>query len=126
MQERIALLKTEVESRGSSWLEFSTLEELATNKEEQGEMELVNGTSGEERSSAWTDGTFQTGRIVNGEVQMDGAQSNSAANGTANGPRTSGAAANGTGGRMDDEALRRAMEDRMRELANDDEEGMHL
>ncbi|CAG8982740.1 hypothetical protein HYALB_00001021 [Hymenoscyphus albidus] len=126
MQERIQLLKAEVEGRGSSWLEFSTVEELAAEGNKEGEERLVNGT-GEEHGereggeggerNPWTDGTFQTGRIVNGEVQVDGNQSS---NGTTNGTGT------GTGGRLDDEALRRAMEERMRALATDDEEGMHL
>ncbi|KAH8778170.1 hypothetical protein BGZ57DRAFT_223094 [Hyaloscypha finlandica] len=123
MQERIALLKAEVEGRGSSWLEFQSAEEL-----QEGDEALVNGTGesdgdvdmeGQERSEAWRDGTFQTGRIVNGEVRMDG---ESAIDGATNGT------ANNSGGRLDDEALRRAMEERIRALANhgDEEEGMHL
>jgi len=122
MQERIALLKAEVEGRGSSWLEFQSAEEL-----QDGEERLINGTGesdgdveteGQERSDAWTDGTFQTGRMVNGEVRMDG---DSEVNGATN------RAARDTGGRLDDEALRRAIEERMRALAEgDDEEGMHL
>jgi len=120
MQERIRLLKAEVEGRGSSWLEFQSAEEL-----KDGEERLVNGTGGsdgdvemegQERSDAWTDGTFQTGRIVNGEVRMDGT---SGVNGATNG------ASNNTSRRLDDEALRRAMEERMAEEV-DDEEGMHL
>jgi hypothetical protein len=113
MQERIALLKAEVEERGSSWLEFQSADEL---KNGEGES-LVNGAEEgntaaagrEERNSAWTDGTFQTGRIVNGEIRMNGAP-----NGNSN------------GGSLDDEALRRAMEEQMRALAEDDDEGMHL
>ncbi|KAE9376834.1 hypothetical protein N431DRAFT_436072 [Stipitochalara longipes BDJ] len=121
MQERIALLKTEVEARGSSWLEFQSAEEL-----QEGDEPLVNGTresdgdvnmEGHERSDAWRDGTFQTGRIVNGEVTMDGATHGSAANG----------GANNAGGRLDDEALRRAMEERLRTLSDEGNEGgMHL
>jgi hypothetical protein len=134
MQERIALLRAEVEGRGSSWLEFVSAEELAESGEKtEGGRELVNGTGqeGEDtevegRSSAWSDGTFQTGRIVNGEVVMDG-QSNNVLNGTATGDSTRGGmATNGTGGTMNDDALRRAMEERMREMAQDDEDGMHL
>jgi len=135
--ERIELLKREVESRGASWTEFQSKEELELEGAEAGagagDVEaVINGTAGEEqretaaagageRSSAWTDGTFTTGRIVNGEVRMDGA-SQTQVNGTVNG--TSGSA----GGRLDDEALRRAMEERMRALAEegDDDEGMHL
>jgi hypothetical protein len=123
MQERIALLKAEVEGRGSSWLEFQSTEEL-----QEGDEPLVNGTGesggdmamdGQERSEAWRDGTFQTGRIVNGEVRMDG---ESGVNGATSGT------ANNTGGRLDDATLSRAMEERMRALANegDEEEGMHL
>jgi hypothetical protein len=122
MQERIDLLKAEVESRGSSWLEFQSAEEV----ESKGEEALVNGTgeadghgdgeATEAMSSAWTDGTFQTGRIVNGEVRMDEA------------PRTNGTTNQApTGGRFDDDALRRAIEERMRALAEEgDDEGMHL
>lgn len=126
MQERIQLLKAEVEGRGSSWLEFSTVEELVGSLGKEGEERLVNGTEGQngegegqERtgSNPWTDGTFQTGRIVNGEMRVD---ENSTSNGPTNGTST-------TGGRLDDEALRLAMEERMRALAtDDDDEGVHL
>lgn len=110
MQERISLLKAEVESRGSSWLEFQSAEEV---KGEEGEGRLVNGEAhvGDEsgdRSSAWTDGTFQTGRIVNGDVRMNGVPNSHPGGGT-----------------LDDEALRRALEERMGP-AGDDDEGMHL
>jgi hypothetical protein len=121
MEERISLLKKEVEERGCSWTEFQ-----GTEVRELGE-ELENGTEPGEvdapmRSNAWTDGTLQAGRIVNGEIQMDAVAST---------PPTNSVVVNGTnsaGGRLDDEALRRAMEDRMRELAtgDDDDEGMHL
>jgi len=133
MTERISLLRAEVEGRGSSWLEFRSQEEvveaLASESGSGGAEEgLVNGTAegAEERSSAWTDGTFQTGRIVNGEVRMDGnsgsgGATSTSANGAAN--RTT----NSAGGTLDDEALRRAMEERMRAMAEDnDEDGMHL
>lgn len=124
-QERIALLKAEVENRGSSWLEFQSPEELKERLGEESREKLINGTGeaeaegAESRSSAWTDGTFQTGRIVNGEVRMDG---DAQTNGTTNGTSTA------SGGRLDDDALRRGMEERMRDLAaeDDDEGGMHL
>lgn len=130
MEERIQLLRAEVEGRGSSWLEFQSAEEVG--KDEGGET-LVNGThvhaeaedpeleghQDTERSQAWSDGTFQTGRIVNGEVRLDGG---AATNGTSTNNT------NGTGGRLNDEALRRAMEERMRALTEegDADEGMHL
>ncbi|TVY27352.1 hypothetical protein LHYA1_G003003, partial [Lachnellula hyalina] len=138
MTDRIRLLRVEVEGRGSSWLEFRSQEEVAEALARDGgsdEERLVNGTGtgtgtgmgeGEERSSAWADGTFQTGRIVNGEIRMDG---NTGAEVVGNGTATANGTANvnGTGGRLDDEALSRAMEERMRGLEeDDDEEGMHL
>lgn len=133
MLVRIELLKQEVEGRGSSWLEFQSAEELEEGKGES----LVNGTAeggaegrgedaamggvdeGQGRSEAWRDGTFQTGIIVDGEVRIDGAAGASG---------TNGANTNGTGGRLDDEALRRALEENMRALAEDSDEegGMHL
>lgn len=125
MVQRMALLREEVEARGSSWLEFRMADD--DDDVEKGEEWLVNGTgrgegrgldmdeSGrgaeEGRSEAWRDGTFQTGRIVNGEVVMD--------------RNTATDRPNGTGGSLDDEALTRAMEERMRALA-EEEEGMHL
>lgn len=115
MMERLGLLRSEVERRGQVWVEggFDGKEE-----EGSGEAGTVDGdVNGQERSSAWTDGTFTTGRIVNGEVQMDNSSSNTAPANTTT---------NGTGGRLDDEALRRAMEERMREDAEDNEGGMHL
>lgn len=122
--ERIALLKAEVENRGGSWTEFQRAQELKGTESESGGTGVigeVNGAEGEratineeQRSSAWTDGTFQTGRIVAGEVRMD-----EVASGSTNGT--------GAGGRLDDEALRRAMEERMRALQEgSDDEGMHL
>ncbi|RDL42092.1 Uncharacterized protein BP5553_02071 [Venustampulla echinocandica] len=138
MQERLQLLRAEVEGRGSSWDEFRSAEEIrdaqreAEGRTESGER-TVNGTGeGHEEegdrdatqgglSEAWRDGTFQTGRIVNGEVQMDEAPpGNRATNGSGN------ATTNGTGGRLDDETLMRAMEERMRVLAEEDEGGIHL
>lgn len=126
MEERIRLLKQEVEDRGASWTEFQG----TADKEGEGEETLVNGT-GElngERSEAWRDGTFQTGSIVNGEVTMDAPSTAPIPASNVTGVNgTSSNAANGTGGRLDDVALRQAMEDRMRALATeDDEEGIHL
>ena len=117
MTERIALIKNEVESRGANWTEFQSAEEVE--KKSEG---LVNGNgqSGEEnqepengsRSNPWTDGTFQTGRITNGEVVMDGVQSE---NGQASGHQ---------GGRLSDEELRRQLAERLSE--DDGDDGMHL
>ncbi|RDW94547.1 hypothetical protein BP5796_00310 [Coleophoma crateriformis] len=117
MQERIELLKKEVEDRGASWTEFQSSEELAAAAKVNGvpDVEGVNGIAEAENgqsSDAWRDGTFTTGRIVNGEVVMDGESTE---------PRTD----NSMGGRLDDEALRRAVEDRLRE-DEEEEGGMHL
>lgn len=141
MLERIELLKTEVEGRGVRWEELS-----GEVKREEGEVEgygrgelRQEGT--DERTEGgtgnpWTDGTFTTGRIVNGEVRMDEGTRNDASgegqrgvNGVAtngvNGVASTGASS--AGGRLDDDALRRAMEERMRSLGqDDDDEGMHL
>ncbi|PQE25704.1 secondary alcohol dehydrogenase protein [Rutstroemia sp. NJR-2017a BBW] len=134
MVERLNMLKAEVEERGGVWGEFD--------KPAEGEVEgeaLVNGAvNGESNPNVGAgaatngDGTFTTGRIVGGEVVMDGAAAGT--NVSANATSVSNATANGesrsngtTGGRLDDEALRRAMEERMREaMGDDDEEGMHL
>ncbi|KAL2067159.1 hypothetical protein VTL71DRAFT_1583 [Oculimacula yallundae] len=126
--ERIGLLKEEVERRGARWDEFKDRGELEgelSNGVGEGEgvseEERGNQAGEGERSSAWTDGTFQTGRIVDGEVRMDDdAQTDGVVNGISN--------SNHAGGRLDDEALRRAMEERMRALAEDGDEdqGMHL
>ncbi|KAL3428020.1 secondary alcohol dehydrogenase [Phlyctema vagabunda] len=123
MLERIDLLKKEVEDRGVSWTEFQSPAEV----KEDGAAEEVNGQqeregaplpqSPQQNHNPWSDGTFQTGRIVNGEVVVNGI------NGT-NG--TSANATNGTGGSLDDDALRRQIEERLRVDAEEDDEGMHL
>ncbi|KAI3529400.1 hypothetical protein CSPX01_15523 [Colletotrichum filicis] len=67
---------------------------------------------------AWMDGTFQMGTIRNGVITMGGPPTQST---------QSTQQANGTGGRLADDELRRAMEERMRGLGDDDEDGgMHL
>lgn len=114
MAARITLIRTEVEQRGVSWTEFQSMEEVLAKKEEQkqvnGETNGAEAPAAEERSHpAWSDGTFQMGTIRNGEVHMD-AQ-----------------AGQPEGGRLNDEQLQRALEERMRELGNEDDEGgMHL
>lgn len=136
MAERIALVRAEVEERGMSWTEFQSKEEAAE-AARQHEASRVNGSSGShgdegqhtgaqsQPHSAWTDGTFQTGTIRNGEVHMDGRPVPPSGAGAA----TASASAGADGGRLNDEELRRAMEERMRELGNDDDDeqgGLHL
>ncbi|RFU30012.1 hypothetical protein B7463_g6315, partial [Scytalidium lignicola] len=115
MQERIELLRAEVENRGGSWTEFLSAEEAAGNEAASTE-NAAEGTNGDthsryhEEHQAWRDGTFQTGTISNGEVMLNG-----------------NSQANGTGGRVSDEELRRQIEARIRDLAGDEgDEGMHL
>ncbi|KAK3310413.1 uncharacterized protein B0T15DRAFT_37118 [Chaetomium strumarium] len=145
MQERIRLVRAEVESRGLSWAEFQAEDSndndnnnkaAAEEEEEEGGGErsgpmvngnggggaegMVNGASavgrdeeGERRHSAWTDGTFQTGVIRNGELHMDAVA----------GSRR------GQGGSLTDEELRRRMEEQLRGLGgneDDEEGGLHL
>ncbi|KAF3804783.1 hypothetical protein GCG54_00004052 [Colletotrichum gloeosporioides] len=142
MEERVAIIRAEVEERGHSWNEFRSKEEVEAegDKTEGTNGTAVNGTAAaatttttatnglaaaraeEERTAngaapsahpAWLDGTFETGTIRNGEIQLDAQP---------------GQRANGTGGRLTDEELRRAMEEQMRGLGQDDDEdgGMHL
>lgn len=81
--ERLALLRSEIEERGCSWLEGQADEELRlANGHTSGEGEgvgegaeredgIVVNPAAPERSGPWADGTFTTGRFVNGEVVMD-------------------------------------------------------
>ncbi|PON28052.1 hypothetical protein TGAM01_v203189 [Trichoderma gamsii] len=88
MAERLAIVRMEVEDRGISWTEFQSQDEVAVagaaantdagveGIEEAAINGLVNGElatsqAGETRHSAWTDGTFQTGTISNGQVRFN-------------------------------------------------------
>lgn len=124
MAERIALIRIEVEERGVSWHEFQSKEEVEeqerARREQEGSAGVVNWNGAEpegQQHSAWADGTFQMGTIRNGEVHFDPPQGQSQAQ-------------NGTqGGSLSDEQLRRALEERMRDLNHDDDDadgGMHL
>lgn len=116
MAERIAIIRVEVEGRGISWDEFRSAEEVLAAKAEQETKNTatptVNGHTEhvqEQGNSPWTDGTFQTGTIRNGEITMDQR------------------AGQTSGGSMSDEQLRQALEERMRNLDTDEGEGgMHL
>jgi hypothetical protein len=134
MQERIRLVREEVESRGLSWTEFQSQSEREAEAEAEGKNSEraggessssrmvngeVNGTAATgERHSAWSDGTFQTGVIRDGAVHMDG---------VAGSAQT--AQSQGQGGSLSDEELRRRMEEQLRDLGGDDEDGdggLHL
>ncbi|KAM3542427.1 hypothetical protein ARSEF1564_004645 [Beauveria bassiana] len=145
MAERIALIRIEVEDvRGVSWQDFEDKAQIETLAREEGR--LASGQQQQEQeaqgrrrqqqqqqeaegevtgiaaqvngveSSPWTDGTFQTGTIRNGEVHMDPV------------PGTRGANGGGAGGSLSDEQLRAAMEERMRQMTTDEDEdgGLHL
>ncbi|KAH7162997.1 hypothetical protein B0J13DRAFT_537511 [Dactylonectria estremocensis] len=118
MAERVAIIRAEVEERGLGWNEFQSRDEAGSKTED--EPENINGTAAAPSTltsapgaagNPWTDGTFQVGTIRNGEIHMDAQPSQL------------------TGGSLSDEQLRRALEERMRDLATDDdndEGGMHL
>lgn len=111
MAERIALVRAEVEDRGVSWAEFQSKDEVETKAEAENINGEVNGRVEDEPEgshAAWRDGTFQTGTIQNGEVHLD---------------RQAGRP---EGGSLTDEELTRALEERLRDMSNDEDGGMHL
>ncbi|RFU79024.1 hypothetical protein TARUN_3153 [Trichoderma arundinaceum] len=85
MAERLAIIRAEVEDRGVSWTEFQSQDEVEAGTGEASATTngLVNGEvigqPAETRHSAWTDGTFQTGTISNGQVRFDDQQAGQAA-----------------------------------------------
>lgn len=136
MQERIQLIRAEVEDRGQSWTEFQTKEEAdavaAAARAAQAEATAseTNGVNGHTEtnedapseeatgSSPWTDGTFQTGVVRNGELVMNSVAGQSS--------RPSGS---GGGGSISDEELRRRMEEQLGNLGDDGDDqegGLHL
>lgn len=166
MRERIDLVRAEVEGRGVSWREFEAPapaeDTEGTGVVAIGNLSLTNGevvngdaaprgatTGGETTPSSsrdnnttagsgnpWTDGTFQTGVIRNGEVHMDAVpggndNNNRSGGGTAVDATTTSATSNTTtttGGRLTDDDLRRLLEQRLAEDEDDVEEegGLHL
>lgn len=137
METRISLLRSEIENRGGVWGEYEAGAESKPEEEVSGPAPATNGTapaSEESRSNPWADGTFTTGRIVGGDVVMDPTPTAASTPTTTNGEsrangvsRTNGTTTINTGGTLDDETLRRAMELRVREDAGaDEEEGVHL
>lgn len=83
--------------------------------------------------SAWTDGTFQTGRITNGALAMDNDITSVQGVIQSSGNNTTGTATNGVngeddtntarGGTLSDEELRRRLEER---LTTEDDGSLHL
>lgn len=161
MRGRVALVRAEVERRGMSWREFEAKDELGGDGHADADAEpgvvsngVVNGraagadtdadTDAEADASSpsgrnpWTDGTFQTGVIRNGEVHMDAVAGQSVGLGAATTTTTITAAASSptggagsgpgaaSGGRLSDEELRRLLEQRLAGDGNDEDGGMHL
>lgn len=151
---QLRLVRTEVENRGVSWTEFQSKEEAEQQQAESDQRaertgsalaaarqppaaavaeaatnghaaETSNGQSST-TGNPWTDGTFQTGTVRNGELQMDSIAGQSFVT------RSGG----GGGGSLTDEQLQRALEERLGLSSqsgsangrNDDEEegGLHL
>jgi hypothetical protein len=152
---QLRLVRTEVENRGVSWTEFQSKEEAEQQQAEsdqraertssalaaarqQPPAAATNGhaaetTTGNGQPSSsstttgnpWTDGTFQTGTVRNGELQMDSVAGQSFAT-----------RPGGGGGSLTDEQLQRALEERLGLSSqngsangnNDDDEegGLHL
>ncbi|KAL1840653.1 hypothetical protein VTJ49DRAFT_261 [Mycothermus thermophilus] len=139
MQERIRLLRVEVESRGVGWEDFQGegvkdeeeeegASQKAEDEQQEGQNGMVNGMvngdgaassatrgggggGGEGRHPAWSDGTFQTGMIRGGELHMDAVAGSRQGQGQAQ-----------QGGSLSDEELRRRMEEQMRNLGVGDDE----
>ncbi|CEJ90560.1 hypothetical protein VHEMI06336 [[Torrubiella] hemipterigena] len=108
MMERIAIIRVEVEERGASWEEFQAIGDAQT--EVGAGDDNTNSSNADGRHSAWTDGTFQTGIIRNGQVHRD-----------------QDAGSRQGGGTLDDDQLRAAMDEQLRTLGDDDDDnGMHL
>ncbi|ROW11503.1 hypothetical protein VMCG_00935 [Cytospora schulzeri] len=163
MRARIGLIRAEVEGRGLSWREFEAKDELEDDDEPgvdapaaaaaaatDGSAPFMNGVNGHGDSAAaaaaaaatassgrnpWTDGTFQTGVIRNGEVIMDAVPGLRSGEGATTTTTTTAAAATTTtgsgqgaasGGRLSDEELRRMLEVRLAEDGEDEDGGMHL
>lgn len=148
MEERIQLVRDEVERRGLSWTEFERKEEVEAaaarnrargpvetgedsedNEEEQPQQQqpMTNGTSTTTQHPAWMDGTFQTGVIRNGEIVMDDVAGSRRQQEQQQGVSAGTAAA--AGGSLSDEELRRRMEQQLQDLGgdgDDEEGGMHL
>lgn len=110
MMERIALIRMEVEERGASWAEMEANGDAPTEPNTAANT-TTTSSDANERHSAWTDGTFQTGTIRGGQVQLD-----------------ENAGSRQGGGTLNDDQLRAAMEEQLRNLgdAEEEENGMHL
>ena len=162
MEGRIGLIKAEVERRGLSWTEFEGKDddddEVGDNEPGVvaaaapangggGSAPLTNGLGGaagdntntttagaaSTGSNPWTDGTFQTGVVRNGEVHMDAVPGQRSGAGATETASAAGGAGGGSGqgttsgGRLSDEELRRLLEERLAGDGDEEEDGgLHL
>ncbi|CAK7233524.1 hypothetical protein SCUCBS95973_008623 [Sporothrix curviconia] len=137
---QLKLVREEVERRGVSWTEFQSKEEAEQQQAEaeqrtartsaalaaarQPAQAATNGsataTTASTAGNPWTDGTFQTGTVRNGELHMDAVAGQSL-----------GASADG--GSLTDEQLRRALDERLglsgasgQDGEDDEDGGLHL
>ncbi|KKA30124.1 hypothetical protein TD95_002006 [Thielaviopsis punctulata] len=128
MHERIALIRAEVENRGMTWDEFDRAPSLVEAADQEAPAQngvagppIQNGVNSHcdtEPHAAWSDGTFQVGRISGGQVHMDSADmSNSVA--SAMGPTNSGPLENA-------QELERQLQQRLADLDDDNDDGLHL
>lgn len=143
MEERINLVREEVERRGASWREVGFMVSGTAEMDAEGKINghagedvaMTNGVVGDEARvnghgdgrgseggmegaeggthSAWTDGTFQTGTIGGG-------------GGAVTLDQAPGQGQRRQGGTLGDEELRRRLEERMRADEADEDAGMHL
>ena len=106
MEERIELLRVEVESRGMRWAEGEVEDRAELEKMTDDEGRLVNGTSTRENGAA-----------------MEGVEE-SGVNGLSSTAETQGAQSNEQSGRLTDEELQRRLIERLGDP--EDHEGVHL
>lgn len=146
MQDRIALIRSEVEGRGTSWREFEApdddapaaegttangLNGLQAARDEEDRIARGSTTAtqtqppagGAVQHPAWSDGTFQTGTIRGGVLQYDSVPGASFSVAGARNPETNPEnPAAASGGSLSDEELRRRMEAQLRGLGDDNDD----
>ncbi|RDA91734.1 hypothetical protein CP533_4751 [Ophiocordyceps camponoti-saundersi (nom. inval.)] len=66
MAQRVALVRAEVDRRGLSWSDFNVDDPPPVQAEE----DASTGEDARAPHPAWSDGTFQTGSLTNGEVRL--------------------------------------------------------
>jgi hypothetical protein len=143
MEERIGLVKEEVERRGASWSEVGGMVAGSMDGRGEGDVRMANGSgSGEEEGEGAggeemvVNGNGATTTLRAGEDTGDGRHSawtdGTFQTGTIGGggvvtmDRDAGQGQRREGGTLGDEELRRRLEERMRGDEEDEDGGMHL